>query len=148
MKSVAPRSTLPRRIPMKFTQVLWKALSILIVGMMLVSCGTAPPAVPTQALAPTKASGATQAPDATEPPALAVKPPIPYPDAAPLDVGGAPVNRLPIDQIVTYKAMPEYHQPAWMDKLVEDGTLPPVEERLPKEPQVYLTSGMKDGIGV
>jgi peptide/nickel transport system substrate-binding protein len=44
--------------------------------------------------------------------------------------------------------MPEYHQPAWMDKLVADGTLPPVEERLPKEPQVYLTSGMKDGIGV
>ena len=133
---------------MKFTQVLWRALSILIVGMMLVSCGTAPPAVPTQALAPTKASGATQAPDATEPPALAVKPPIPYPDAPTLDVGGAPVNRLPIDQIVTYKAMPEYHQPAWMDKLVEDGTLPPVAERLPKEPQVYLTSGMKDGIGV
>ena len=58
------------------------------------------------------------------------------------------VNRLPIEQLVTYKAMPEYHQPAWMDKLVADGTLPPVEERLPKEPQVYLTSGMKDGIGV
>jgi peptide/nickel transport system substrate-binding protein len=35
-----------------------------------------------------------------------------------------------------------------MDALVENGTLPPVEERLPKEPQVYLTSGMSDGIGV
>ena len=87
-------------------------------------------------------------PAATEASALAVKPAIPYPDATQLDVGGAAVNRLPIEEIVAYKAMPEYHQPAWMDKLVADGTLPPVEERLPKEPQVYLTSGMKDGIGV
>jgi alpha-galactoside transport system substrate-binding protein len=133
---------------MKFTQVLWKALSILIVGMMLVSCSPpAPTAAPTQALAATKASP-TQASAATEAPAMAVKPPIPYPDAPKLDVGGAAVNRLPIDKIVTYKALPEYHQPAWMDKLVADGKLPPVAERLPKEPQVYLTSGMKDGIGV
>jgi len=134
---------------MKSTQVLWKALSILIVAMMLVSCAPpAPTAAPTQALAPTKTSAATQATDATEAPALAIKPPIPYPDAPELGVGGATVNRLPIDQIVTYKALPEYHQPAWMDKLVADGKLPPVAERLPKEPQVYLTSGMKDGIGV
>jgi peptide/nickel transport system substrate-binding protein len=138
---------------MKFNQVLWKALSILIVGIMLVSCAApaptaAPTTAPTQASAATEAPAATQAPAATEAPALAVKAAIPYPDAPQLDVGGATVNRLPIEQIVTYKAMPEYHQPAWMDKLVADGTLPPVEERLPKEPQVYLTSGMKDGIGV
>jgi peptide/nickel transport system substrate-binding protein len=134
---------------MKSTQVLWKALSILIVAMMLVSCAPpAPTAAPTQALAPTKTSAATQATDATEAPALAIKPPIPYPDAPELGVGGATVNRLPIEQLVAYKALPEYHQPAWMDKLVADGKLPPVAERLPKEPQVYLTSGMKDGIGV
>ncbi|HEX6034073.1 MAG TPA: ABC transporter substrate-binding protein, partial [Anaerolineales bacterium] len=88
------------------------------------------------------------APATEEAPILTVKPPIPYPDPPKLDVGGAAVNRLPIDQIVTYKALPEYNQPDWMDKLVADGELPPVEERLPKEPQVYLTSGMKDGIGV
>ena len=35
-----------------------------------------------------------------------------------------------------------------MDKFVADGTLPPVKDRLPKEPAVYSTSGMKDGIGV
>jgi len=134
---------------MKSTQVLWKALSILIVAMMLVSCAPpAPTAAPTQALAPTKTSAATQATDATEAPALAIKPPIPYPDAPELGVGGATVNRLPIEKLVAYKALPEYHQPAWMDKLVADGKLPPVAERLPKEPQVYLTSGMKDGIGV
>ncbi|HEX5941733.1 MAG TPA: ABC transporter substrate-binding protein, partial [Anaerolineales bacterium] len=121
--------------------------------ILLVSCAApaptaAPTAAPTQASAATEAPAATQAPAATEASTVAVKPAIPYPDAPNLDVGGATVNRLPIEQLVTYKAMPEYHQPAWMDKLVADGTLPPVEERLPKEPQVYLTSGMKDGIGV
>jgi peptide/nickel transport system substrate-binding protein len=74
--------------------------------------------------------------------------PIPYPDPPALGIGGGEVNRLPIDQIVTYKALPEYHQAPWLDQFVESGELPPVEERLPKEPQVYLTSGMQDGIGV
>src|SRR5690242_8367108 len=52
--------------------------------------------------------------------------PIPYPDAPKLAVGGAPVNKLPMDKIVTYKALPEYHEPAWEDKLVASGQLPPV----------------------
>jgi peptide/nickel transport system substrate-binding protein len=74
---------------------------------------------------------------------------IPYPDSIPLDItGAAAVERMPIDQIVTYKALPEYHEPDWVTELVEAGELPPVEERLPKEPQVVLTSGMADGIGV
>ena len=122
---------------MKSNQVLWKALSILIIGMMVVSCSPpAPTTAPTQEAVATKASPATQAPEATEVSTLTVKPAIPYPDPPKLDVGGAAVNRLPIDQIVTYKALPEYNQPDWMDKLVADGELPPVEERLPKEPQV------------
>jgi len=77
-----------------------------------------------------------------------VKPPIPYPDPNKLNVGGAAVKPLPIDQIVVYKALPKYHQAPWLDKLVASGDLPPVEKRLPKEPAVYLKSGMKDGIGV
>lgn len=77
-----------------------------------------------------------------------VAPPIPYPDPNPIEVGGAEIVRLPISEIVTYKALPEYHQPAWMDALVEAGDLPPVEQRLPKEPQVALNAGMKDGVGV
>lgn len=81
-------------------------------------------------------------------PAAAIAPPIPYPDPNEIGVGGGEANRLPIDQIVTYKALPEYHQAPSLDKFVADGTLPPVEERLPKEPAVYLKSGMKDGIGV
>jgi peptide/nickel transport system substrate-binding protein len=63
-------------------------------------------------------------------------------------VGGLPVKRQPISEIVAYKALPAYHQPAWLDPFVANGTLPPVEKRLPKEPQVYLTSGMSDGPGV
>ncbi len=76
-----------------------------------------------------------------------VVPPIPYPDPPDLGLGGGAVNKLPMDQIVTYKALPEYHQAPMLDKFVADGTLPPVQDRLPKEPAVYLKSGMKDGIG-
>src|SRR6185503_20611080 len=77
-----------------------------------------------------------------------VAPPIPYPDPPDLGLGSIDVNKLPMDQIVVYKALPEYHQAPSLDKFVADGTLPPVAERLPKEPAVYLKSGMKDGIGV
>ena len=74
---------------------------------------------------------------------------IPYPEGVPMVGGsGAGVNRLPLDQLLTYKALPEYNQPEWMDQLVANGTLPPVEERLPNEPQVVLASSMEDGIGV
>jgi peptide/nickel transport system substrate-binding protein len=73
---------------------------------------------------------------------------IPYPEAVPLDLGGVEVKRQPISEIVTYKALPEYKEPAWVTELVNQGKLPPVKDRLPKEPQVVLTSGMPDGIGV
>ena len=53
-----------------------------------------------------------------------------------------------LDEMIVYKALPEYKQPEWMDKFVADGTLPPVKDRLPKEPQVFLASGMSDGLGV
>ncbi|MEO8396315.1 MAG: hypothetical protein ABI700_25205, partial [Chloroflexota bacterium] len=38
----------------------------------------------------------------------AVMPPIPYPDANNIGLAGGDVTRLPMDQIVTYKALPEY----------------------------------------
>lgn len=77
-----------------------------------------------------------------------VAPPIPYPDPPELEVGGGDVVRLPISELFTYKALPEYHQAPWLDALVASGELPPVEARLPKEPQVYLMASMKDGVGV
>lgn len=52
------------------------------------------------------------------------------------------------DEIFTYKSLDSYSQPAFMDAFVEAGLLPPVEERLPAEPLVYLTSTMPDGPGV
>ena len=73
---------------------------------------------------------------------------IPYPDGVPLNLEEAVVTKLPIDEIVTYKALDEYNEPDWVTELVEAGELPPVEERLPKEPQVILESGMPNGIGV
>jgi peptide/nickel transport system substrate-binding protein len=54
-----------------------------------------------------------------------------------------------ISDILEYKALPEYHEPDWVtSKYVEAGTLPPVAERLPKEPMVYKTANMPDGVGV
>ena len=40
--------------------------------------------------------------------------------------------------ILEYKAVPEYHDPAWVtEKFVKAGKLPDVKDRLPKEPMVY-----------
>lgn len=51
--------------------------------------------------------------------------------------------------ILEYKALPEYHEPGWVMKdFVDTGKLPPVKDRLPKEPMVYKTTNMPDGIGV
>lgn len=50
--------------------------------------------------------------------------------------------------IYVYKALPAYHEPDWVTKqFVDTGKLPPVKDRLPKEPLVYLASNMPDGIG-
>ncbi len=146
---------------MNSRKTLWKLVALLMVGSMLLAACAQPTAAPApvqeptqaqqQAPAATKAVEATKAPVATSAPAAAagtVKAPIPYPDPNKLDVGGVEVKRQPISEIVTYKALPEYHQAPFLDKFVADGTLPPVKDRLPKEPQVYLTSGMKDGMGV
>ncbi len=70
-----------------------------------------------------------------------------YPEGQPI-FGASEVNKLPLDQILTYKSLPSYSEPDWVADLVSQGVLPPVEERLPKEPRVILTSGMADGPGM
>lgn len=120
-----------------------RASALAVGGAVLAACTKA-------TLAPTQVP-TTAAPTATVAPVAGgakVKPPIPYPPPNKLALGGAEVKRQPINQIVGYKSFPEYHQAPWLDKFVSDGKLPPVKDRLPKEPQVYLKSGMKDGIGV
>ncbi|BAB52740.1 ABC transporter substrate-binding protein [Mesorhizobium japonicum] len=53
------------------------------------------------------------------------------------------------DSILEFKALPEYHEPDWVtEKYVKTGKLPPVKDRLPKEPLVFKTGNMQDGIGV
>jgi peptide/nickel transport system substrate-binding protein len=53
------------------------------------------------------------------------------------------------DDILEFKALPAYHEPDWVTKqFVDTGKLPPVKDRLPKEPMVYKKGNMVDGIGV
>jgi len=52
-----------------------------------------------------------------------------------------------LDQILQYKALPTYAESPLLAKLVAEGTLPPVAERLPDEPQVMMTAAMSTGPG-
>ena len=70
------------------------------------------------------------------------------PDPPKFDAQGIPTF-VGVKDIFEYKALPEYHEPDWVTKqFVEPGKLPPVKDRLPKEPLVYKTANMPDGIGV
>ena len=71
--------------------------------------------------------------------------PIPYPEGKPPQGGYS--KTFPLDEILIYRKLPKYHQPKWLDTFVTNESLPPVEERLPEEPQVLLTSAMSDGPG-
>jgi peptide/nickel transport system substrate-binding protein len=138
---------------MKTSKLFWNMLALLVaMSLVLAACAPATTEAPAEAPAAEEPAEepAAEEPAAEEPAVgeFVIKDPVSYPEPPELELGGPEVKRLPINQIFTYKALPEYHQPQWMDKLVEDGSLPPVEERLPKEPQVVLTSGMPDGPGV
>jgi peptide/nickel transport system substrate-binding protein len=130
---------------MKRSRFLPLLYVLLVMAMVLSACG---PAAQAPAAEEAPAAGEAAAPAAEAPAAVELQGPIPYPEAPIPPGGGGDIVRFPLDQILTYKALDSYSQPEWMDKFVEDGTLPPVEERLPKEPQVLLTSAMSDGIGV
>jgi peptide/nickel transport system substrate-binding protein len=71
----------------------------------------------------------------------------PLPDAPSFDAQGK-VSFVGIGDILEYKALPEYHEPDFVKAMVDAGKLPAVKDRLPKEPLVYKTGNMKDGIGV
>ena len=59
------------------------------------------------------------------------------------------INYVKRSDILEYRALPSYSEPEWVTKkFVETGKLPPVAERLPKEPLVFKTGNMPDGIGV
>ena len=61
----------------------------------------------------------------------------------------APITFVARDLILEFKSLAEYHEPEWVTQAyVKAGKLPPVNDRLPKEPMVYKTGNMPDGIGV
>ncbi|MBU2531830.1 MAG: ABC transporter substrate-binding protein, partial [Alphaproteobacteria bacterium] len=70
------------------------------------------------------------------------------PDPPKFDAQLSP-NFVSISDIMEFKALPAYSEPEWVTKqFVDTGKLPPVAERLPKEPLVYKTGNEPDGTGV
>lgn len=51
------------------------------------------------------------------------------------------------DDLWTYKSLDGYSEAPFLSDLVAAGKLPPVADRLPAEPLVFLTGAMSDGIG-
>jgi peptide/nickel transport system substrate-binding protein len=74
--------------------------------------------------------------------------PTTVPEQPPFPAQGK-ITYVPRDSILEFKTLPEYREPEWVtEKFVKTGKLPPVAERLPKEPMVFKTGNMPDGIGV
>ena len=74
-----------------------------------------------------------------------IKGPIPYP--MPQPVGTTKPILVPYDKLFHYGTLPAYHEPDWVSEFVKAGKLPPVEQRLPKEPLIVDTSMTADGPG-
>lgn len=72
--------------------------------------------------------------------------PVPEPPKFEAQAAITYVNRSDIEE---YRALPAYSEPEWVTRnFVDAGKLPPVKDRLPKEPLVFKTGNMSDGIGV
>jgi peptide/nickel transport system substrate-binding protein len=69
------------------------------------------------------------------------------PDPPKFEAQGTP-NFVSISDIMEFKALPEYHEPDYVKAFVDAGKLPPVKDRLPKEPMVFKSANMPDGVGV
>lgn len=71
---------------------------------------------------------------------------VPFPDPVSMaGEGASPTVRY--DDLVRVMALPEYHEPDWVADMVAAGKLPPVKDRLPAKPLVWMEQGMADGIG-
>lgn len=51
------------------------------------------------------------------------------------------------DDLYYYRSLPNYSEAPILADQVKAGKLPPVEQRLPKEPLVFATGAMSDGVG-
>jgi peptide/nickel transport system substrate-binding protein len=110
---------------------------------------TTAPAAGEATAAPTTAPAAGEATAApTTAPAAggAVADPIPY-TAGQVMAGMREPKAFSLDQMLVYKKLDAYSEPEFVAKLVAEGKLPPVAERLPETPQVIPNTFFSDGPG-
>ena len=69
------------------------------------------------------------------------------PDPPKFDAQGK-VKLVGVGDILGYQALDKYNEPDFVAAMEKAGKLPPLKDRLPKEPMVYKTGNMKDGVGV
>jgi peptide/nickel transport system substrate-binding protein len=137
---------------MKLQKFVW-VLALIGVLMLATACASEPEAVeqpaaeaPAAEEAPAEAPAAEDAPAAEAPAAGELAAPVEYPEAVLMEGKRAP-KVFPVSDIVEVKAFDEYCEPEWVTQLVAEGKLPPVAERLPKEPAVYKEGFYSDGVG-
>jgi peptide/nickel transport system substrate-binding protein len=108
----------------------------------------APAAAPTAAPAAAAPTAAPAAAAATAAPAAVgeIQGPIPYPPGQ-IVAGAREPKLFNLDQMMTYKKLDSYSEPDYIAKLVADGKLPPVADRLPETPQVIPNTFFSDGPG-
>jgi peptide/nickel transport system substrate-binding protein len=69
-------------------------------------------------------------------------------DAPAADPARSLLGKLELNEITEFKACETYQEAPSLKALVDQGLLPPVEERLPKVPKMYKNGMMVDGPGV
>ncbi len=121
-------------------------ISLLVIAAMLISCAPQATPTPEKVVETVVVEKEKEVVKTVEVEKFVLAGPIPYPDA-PLMAGMREPKKFEINEIVEFKKLDKYCEPAWVTELVKAGKLPPVEERLPKEPFVYKAGFMSDGLG-
>jgi len=131
---------------------------LVIAAMVLVAACNSQPQAAEPTAAPAAESGEQAAAPAESAPAEApaeapaavaegeVVPAVAYPEGQAV-AGGAEAVKFALDEIYEVRALDSYCEPEWVTELVEQGKLPPIEERLPKEPWVYKEGFPSTGPG-
>ncbi len=127
---------------------IFTIVSLLVIAVMLISC--APQAAPTpEVIRETVVVTEKQVVQETvqvEVEKYVIPGAIPYPEGA-LMTGMREPKKFDMNQIVQFKKLDKYCEPAWVTDLVNQDKLPPIEERLPAEPFVFADGFASDGPG-
>jgi len=73
--------------------------------------------------------------------------PVEYPEGTPM-AGSSGVKTFNLSDMIQYKALAKYSEPAYVTELVKEGKLPAIEKRLPPKPFVLNTKAMSNGKGI